>query len=142
LGIGDWGLGPIPNPQSPIPNPHKNNRIEDALSSLDSAIDIDKNFGDAFNIKGQILLEQNKKDESDKYLETAKQLNNSRNHKLPSYEKNLLAKEYLDNAIKLIESKQYEEAVKCLDDSIKINPNDAIAYFKKGNALYFLNKNN
>jgi len=25
LGIGDWGLGPIPNPQSPspIPNPHK-----------------------------------------------------------------------------------------------------------------------
>jgi len=21
-GIGDWGLGPIPNPQSPIPNPH------------------------------------------------------------------------------------------------------------------------
>jgi len=20
LGIGDWGLGPIPNPQSPIPN--------------------------------------------------------------------------------------------------------------------------
>jgi len=24
LGIGDWGLGPIPNPQSPIPNPHDN----------------------------------------------------------------------------------------------------------------------
>jgi len=23
LGIGDWGLGPIPNPQSPIPNPQK-----------------------------------------------------------------------------------------------------------------------
>jgi len=21
LGLGDWGLGPIPNPQSPIPNP-------------------------------------------------------------------------------------------------------------------------
>jgi len=20
MGIGDWGLGPIPNPQSPIPN--------------------------------------------------------------------------------------------------------------------------
>jgi len=25
LGIGDWGLGPIPNPQSPIPN--NNNSI-------------------------------------------------------------------------------------------------------------------
>jgi len=24
LGIGDWGLGPIPNPQSPIPNPQLN----------------------------------------------------------------------------------------------------------------------
>jgi len=23
LGIGDWGLGPIPNPQSPIPNINK-----------------------------------------------------------------------------------------------------------------------
>jgi len=22
LGIGDWGLGPIPNPQSPIPKKH------------------------------------------------------------------------------------------------------------------------
>ena len=21
MGMGDWGLGPIPNPQSPIPNP-------------------------------------------------------------------------------------------------------------------------
>jgi len=24
IGIGDWGLGPIPNPQSPIPNPQNN----------------------------------------------------------------------------------------------------------------------
>jgi len=29
MGIGDWGLGigPIPNPQSPIPNPHKYNNL-------------------------------------------------------------------------------------------------------------------
>jgi len=27
LGIGDWGLGPIPNPQSPIPNPQSPNII-------------------------------------------------------------------------------------------------------------------
>jgi len=26
LGIGDWGLGPIPNPQSPIPNPQYNQK--------------------------------------------------------------------------------------------------------------------
>jgi len=24
LGIGDWGLGPIPNPQSPIPIKYRN----------------------------------------------------------------------------------------------------------------------
>jgi len=27
LGIGDWGLGPIPNPQSPIPNPQITNKL-------------------------------------------------------------------------------------------------------------------
>jgi len=27
LGIGDWGLGPIPNPQSPIPNPQSPNSV-------------------------------------------------------------------------------------------------------------------
>jgi hypothetical protein len=27
LGIGDWGLGPIPNPQSPIPNPQSPEKI-------------------------------------------------------------------------------------------------------------------
>jgi len=28
LGIGDWGLGPIPNPQSPIPNPQSPSKNE------------------------------------------------------------------------------------------------------------------
>jgi hypothetical protein len=27
LGIGDWGLGPIPNPQSPIPIPNPQSPI-------------------------------------------------------------------------------------------------------------------
>jgi len=27
MGIGDWGLGPIPNPQSPIPNNNINDNI-------------------------------------------------------------------------------------------------------------------
>jgi len=31
LGIGDWGLGPIPNPQSPIPNPQSPNRLINEL---------------------------------------------------------------------------------------------------------------
>jgi len=26
LGIGDWGLGIGPNPQSPIPNPHEHDK--------------------------------------------------------------------------------------------------------------------
>jgi len=28
MGIGDWGLGIGPNPQSPIPNPQYNNNIK------------------------------------------------------------------------------------------------------------------
>jgi len=28
LGIGDWGLGPIPNPQSPIPNPQSPKNVK------------------------------------------------------------------------------------------------------------------
>ena len=37
MGIGDWGLGPIPNPQSPIPNPqspYQLIRINNYLSIL------------------------------------------------------------------------------------------------------------
>ena len=36
-GIGDWGLGPIPNPQSPIPNPQSplyDIKIYNIISSL------------------------------------------------------------------------------------------------------------
>ena len=32
MGIGDWGLGPIPNPQSPIPNPQSPN-LEETFES-------------------------------------------------------------------------------------------------------------
>jgi len=28
LGIGDWGLGPIPNPQSPIPKKNKYDNLK------------------------------------------------------------------------------------------------------------------
>jgi len=31
LGIGDWGLGPIPNPQSPIPNPQSPIKIYNSI---------------------------------------------------------------------------------------------------------------
>jgi hypothetical protein len=34
LGIGDWGLGPIPNPQSPIPNPQNFHTMLSGLTSL------------------------------------------------------------------------------------------------------------
>jgi len=35
-GIGDWGLGPIPNPQSPIPNPQSPFNIFNILISINS----------------------------------------------------------------------------------------------------------
>ena len=39
--IGDWGLGPIPNPQSPIPNPQSPIQIIDFL--LNAFLIIKKN---------------------------------------------------------------------------------------------------
>jgi hypothetical protein len=39
LGIGDWGLGPIPNPQSPIPNPQSPKK-KDSLKISELKINI------------------------------------------------------------------------------------------------------
>ena len=38
MGIGDWGLGPIPNPQSPIPNPQSPFRGEELSKNLKSKL--------------------------------------------------------------------------------------------------------
>jgi len=37
LGIGDWGLGPIPNPQSPIPNP-QSPKIKERKNNIDNIL--------------------------------------------------------------------------------------------------------
>jgi len=49
LGIGDWGLGigpnpqsPIPNPQSPIPNPHIFIKLNIFLKALKIYINLNK----------------------------------------------------------------------------------------------------
>ena len=47
MGIGDWGLGPIPNPQSPIPNPQS--PIPKKLSLLNKNIFLNKKIKD-FNL--------------------------------------------------------------------------------------------
>ena len=38
LGIGDWGLGPIPNPQSPIPNPQSPTKIKKLCININHKI--------------------------------------------------------------------------------------------------------
>jgi len=51
LGIGDWGLGPIPNPQSPIPNPQSpipNYKMKLLLNMLFNKLKI-FNFENYFN---------------------------------------------------------------------------------------------
>jgi len=59
LGIGDWGLGPIPNPQSPIPNPQSpipNNLLTFLLIKLYLINNLNKlKFKSYFNIKNIIL---------------------------------------------------------------------------------------
>ena len=34
MGIGDWGLGPIPNPQSPIPNPQSPKYFQNIILNI------------------------------------------------------------------------------------------------------------
>jgi len=34
LGIGDWGLGPIPNPQSPIPKLKKYKNVSFSIANF------------------------------------------------------------------------------------------------------------
>jgi hypothetical protein len=43
LGIGDWGLGPIPNPQSPIPNPQSpipNPQLDEISKNIENLLKI------------------------------------------------------------------------------------------------------
>jgi hypothetical protein len=47
MGIGDWGLGPIPNPQSPIPNPQSPKRKNSKNKKLNIKIFI--NIQNKFN---------------------------------------------------------------------------------------------
>jgi len=51
VGIGDWGLGigpnpqsPIPNPQSPIPNPHHKKILNNLIMEKSISIFLDFNF--------------------------------------------------------------------------------------------------
>jgi hypothetical protein len=44
MGIGDWGLGPIPNPQSPIPNPQSPIPNKLILSKLKITVKYRLNF--------------------------------------------------------------------------------------------------
>jgi len=55
LGIGDWGLGPIPNPQSPIPNPQSPN-FNKPMKSYSFFLFLYKNYN---NLK--IKLKKNEK---------------------------------------------------------------------------------
>ncbi|CAD8197581.1 unnamed protein product [Paramecium pentaurelia] len=40
----------------------------------------------------------------------------------------------------LLNQNNYEEAIQCFDNAIKINPNNCLAFNNKGNALYQLNR--
>jgi hypothetical protein len=48
LGIGDWGLGPIPNPQSPIPNPQS---PRDNLNKLKIIL-----YNINYNLKNKLII--------------------------------------------------------------------------------------
>jgi hypothetical protein len=56
LGIGDWGLGPIPNPQSPIPNPQSPIPIVELFNNKKKLIYLKINKYKQFLYKNYLLL--------------------------------------------------------------------------------------
>jgi hypothetical protein len=59
LGIGDWGLGPIPNPQSPIPNPQS--PIPNPHKKLITKIILNKKIKNNYNINKKNYFKNNQK---------------------------------------------------------------------------------
>jgi hypothetical protein len=51
LGIGDWGLGPIPNPQSPIPNPQSPSPVIKFYNYFNAKVKIIKIINNFYIIK-------------------------------------------------------------------------------------------
>ncbi len=45
---------------------------------------------------------------------------------------------HLERGKYLYKKDEFKAAIECLDQAIKIDPNDAIAHYYKGNALYQL----
>ena len=48
---------------------------------------------------------------------------------------------YFTQALALYKLKKYDEAFKCFDEAIKLDPADSYLYKNKGSAFYLLNRN-
>jgi len=50
------------------------------------------------------------------------------------------AEEWINEGVKLAEQGKFEEALKCFERALEIDPKDAAAWYNKGNALYDLGR--
>ncbi|CAD8176762.1 unnamed protein product [Paramecium pentaurelia] len=78
-------------------------------------------------IVGKQLLDYEQDDEACKF-----QPNSSKD--------GISAGNYLLKGNSLLNQNNYEEAIQCFDNALKINPNNCLAFNNKGNALYQLNR--
>jgi tetratricopeptide (TPR) repeat protein len=59
----------------------------------------------------------------------------------PVEKEQLTAQEWFERGyIFAVEIKNYDEAIRCFSETIKLQPNDALAYYNRGRALYDQNK--
>ena len=105
------------------------NQNEDALNNLDMALNIKKDFPQALDAKGCRYYSNNQYNEAlECYNELTEKYNTNDDY-------------FYKKASTLIELKRYKEAIKSLDDVLKLNPDHIKAMILKGNCYDFLSLN-
>ena len=98
-------------------------KYEKAIECYDRALEINPNFVEAWNNKGNVLDELGRYEEAIECYDKALEIN-------PNY-----AEAWNNKGVTLSMLRRYEEAIECFDRALEINPNYAKVWYNKGNVL-------
>ena len=107
---------------------YQSNRIEDAISFLDKAIELNPHYDFAYYNKGLSLSTLGKDEEAIREYDKAIEIN-------PYY-----VEAFVNKGLSLYNLGRYEEAIREYDKAIEINPKEDKSYYNKGNSLHNLGR--
>ena len=103
---------------------YNNDKYDEAIERFEKAIEIDKNYADAYNYRGLAYRRKGEYDEAikdyNKAIEIDENYVNAYNNRGYTYRR----------------KGEYDEAIKNYDEAIRLNPNDALYYSNRGYAYY------